>query len=296
MAVRTPPPPLAQPGQRRARRWPVVLLVVAVVVGTGVWMWSDGVGPLPKRPQCTASVGGTVVDLSPEQAENATLISAVGVRRGLPARAVSIALATAYQESKIRNLDHGDRDSLGVFQQRPSQGWGTAEQVRDVRYASNAFYDALAKVDGYQTMRITEAAQKVQRSGFPEAYEPHAEDARALASALTGYSSDGAFTCVARTPSGGSVSAARSDLISAFGALGISRTGPRSLAVPVGGGEQDQRRGWAVAQYVVAHADSLGVASVSFDGLGWSSGRDSEDGWVERAAGPRRVDVRLTQG
>ena len=96
------------------------------------------------------------------------------MRRGLPARAASIALATAYQESKLRNLDHGDRDSLGLFQQRPSQGWGTAEQLQDPYYAVNAFYDALVKVDGYQAMRITEAAQKVQRSGFPEAYEDHA--------------------------------------------------------------------------------------------------------------------------
>ena len=92
------------------------------------------------------------------------------MRRGLPARAASIALATAYQESKLRNLDHGDRDSLGLFQQRPSQGWGTAKQIQDPYYATNAFYDALVKIDGYQTMRITEAAQEVQRSGFPEAY------------------------------------------------------------------------------------------------------------------------------
>ena len=90
------------------------------------------------------------MDLTTEQAENATLIAAIGVSRGLPARAVSIALATAYQESKIRNLTHGDRDSLGLFQQRPSQGWGTEEQVRDPYYATNAFYDALAKIPDYK--------------------------------------------------------------------------------------------------------------------------------------------------
>ena len=138
-----------------------------------------------------------VVDLSTEQAENAALIAAIGVQRGLPARAVSIALATAYQESKIQNLDHGDRDSLGLFQQRPSQGWGTAEQIQNPRYAINRFYDELEKIDGFETMRITEAAQEVQRSGFPEAYEDHAEDGRALASALTGYSR-AKFTCVVR--------------------------------------------------------------------------------------------------
>ena len=115
--------------------------------------------PRAARPR----VGGVVVDLSTEQAENATTIVAVAVRRGLPARAASIALATAYQESKLRNLDHGDRDSLGLFQQRPSQGWGTAAADPATRYyAVNAFYDALQKIDGYQTMRITEAAQEVQ--------------------------------------------------------------------------------------------------------------------------------------
>ena len=120
-------------------------------------------------------------------------------RAGLPARAASIALATAYQESKLRNLDDGDRDSLGLFQQRPSQGWGTEKQMLDPDYATNAFYDALAKVDGYREMEITEAAQAVQRSGLPEAYADHEEDARALASALTGNSPAGrsAATCPA---------------------------------------------------------------------------------------------------
>ena len=179
----------------------VFLLVLVVIGGVGVAMWR-GVGPLPDPEGCATRVAGTRVDLSPEQARNASVIAAVGVRRELPARAVSIALATAFQESKLRNLDHGDRDSLGIFQQRPSQGWGTKAQVRDPYYASNAFYEVLAKIDGFQTMRITEAAQKVQRSGYPEAYEPHAADARALASALTGYSRGGRFTCVVHASDG----------------------------------------------------------------------------------------------
>jgi len=165
-----------------------------VVAGLAV-LFDRGVGPLPNPEGCTARVGGVVVDLSTEQAQNAAMIAAVAVRRGLPARAASIALATAFQESKLRNLDHGDRDSVGLFQQRPSQGWGTAAQIRRPYYSINKFYDELQKVDGYQTMRITEAAQKVQRSGFPEAYEDHAADSRALASALTGYS-PARFSCV----------------------------------------------------------------------------------------------------
>ena len=100
-------------------RYLVFFVALAVVAGVGVAMWR-GSGPLPDPEGCSATLAGRQVDLTTEQAENATLIAAIGVSRGLPARAVSIALATAYQESKIQNLDHGDRDSLGLFQQRPS--------------------------------------------------------------------------------------------------------------------------------------------------------------------------------
>src|SRR3954466_15746308 len=183
---------------RRRRRFSSLLLgllaCLMVVAGLAV-LFDRGVGPLPNPEGCTARVGGVVVDLSTEQAENAATIAAVAVRRGLPARAASIALATAYQESKLRNLDHGDRDSLGLFQQRPSQGWGTAKQIENPYHAINAFYDALVKVDGYQSMQITEAAQRVQHSGFPDAYADHEADGRALASALTGYSPH-RFSCV----------------------------------------------------------------------------------------------------
>src|SRR3546814_83770 len=170
------------------------LSVIGVVVGVAVTV-DRGFGPLPGSDGCQVEVDGHKVELGLEQAENAALIAAIGVRRGLPARAVSIALATAYQESKIINIEHGDRDSIGLFQQRSSQGWGTREEITSPYYSTNAFYDALEKIDGYEEMRITEAAQRVQRSGFPEAYEDHAADGRALASALTGNSQGGQFTC-----------------------------------------------------------------------------------------------------
>nr|WP_300501006.1 hypothetical protein [uncultured Rhodococcus sp.] len=131
------------------------LLALGLVVATAVGGWyvvrEIGPGFLPDR--CEATVGDLTVELTPEQAENAALIAAIGVRRGLPARAVSIALATAYQESGLRNLTTGDRDSLGLFQQRPSQGWGTEQQLQDPVYATNAFYDALVEVAGYSLTR-----------------------------------------------------------------------------------------------------------------------------------------------
>ncbi|HET6167294.1 MAG TPA: hypothetical protein VFE07_10735 [Marmoricola sp.] len=270
------------------------IAVLVVVAGVTIAVWR-GTGPLPDPPGCTATVNGRTVDLAPDQAENASLIAAIGVRRGLPARAVSIALATAYQESKIRNLTHGDRDSVGIFQQRPSQGWGSVAQISDEHYAINRFYDALEKIDGYQTMRITEAAQKVQRSGFPEAYEDHAPDARALASALTGFSPGGTFTCVARRPDGhGTASNASATLTKAYGDLDVARTGRRQdFTVTVAAGEDGNRKGWSIAQFVVAHADALHVESVAFDGRAWKTGRESEKGWVASRASTRAVTVSL---
>src|SRR6478609_5406961 len=164
---------------------------VAVAVGYGLL---HQVTPIFSADECTATVDGRTVTLDPEQAENAALITAVAIDRGMPARAASIALATAYQESKLYNVEQGDRDSVGLFQQRPSQGWGTRRELLNPVYAANAFYDALDKVDGYESMRITVAAQEVQRSGYPEAYADHEADARTLASALTGQSPH-AFSC-----------------------------------------------------------------------------------------------------
>ena len=309
------------PTLARMRRGRVVALVVAaallIATGVGAVLLIDGDAPLlfGSGEVCTASVEGREVSLSPEQAEHAALIAAVGVRRGLPARAVSIALATAYQESKIANLDGGDRDSLGIFQQRPSQGWGTPEQILDPVYATNAFYDALVEVEGYRDLRITEAAQAVQRSAFPEAYEDHATDARVLASALTGNSPGGRFACVVDEPQpdsavvdgevgGGALDAAglteqagavRRDLRMGFGRLALGGFAPggvqtghvpgsahydgRAIDVFVRPVSADnRRRGWALAAYLVARAARLEIRTVIFDGRIWSAGR-SEDGW-----------------
>src|SRR4051812_994399 len=176
--------------------------VLSLAVGAGIaWVGGKQLGSiLPPHEQCQATLDEQTVVLDFEQAESAAIIAGMAVRRGLPARAVTIALATAYQESDLRNLSHGDRDSLGLFQQRPSQGWGTPEQVRDPSYATNAFYDELIKVSGYRDLPITEAAQAVQRSAFPGAYADHEDDARVLASALSGYS-PGSFWCEVPEPS-----------------------------------------------------------------------------------------------
>ncbi|WP_046498688.1 C40 family peptidase [Streptomyces odonnellii] len=119
-----------------------------------------------------------------EQVPNAKTIQATGVAMRIPARGQVVALATALQESGLRNLSYGDRDSLGLFQQRPSQGWGTAEQIMQPVYAATKFYEALRKVSGWESMTVTQAAQTVQRSGFPDAYAKWEPLATALRKAI----------------------------------------------------------------------------------------------------------------
>ncbi|WP_217645183.1 hypothetical protein [Nocardioides terrae] len=236
--------------------------------------------------ECVAKVGDLRADLDVEQAQNAGLITAIAVRRGLPPRAATIALATAFQESKLYNLDYGDRDSVGLFQQRPSQGWGTRKQLRDPVYATGRFYDALVQVDGFETMRITEAAQRVQRSGFPEAYAAHEPAARALASSLTGRSPH-AFTCRIGSTEPGRSAVVSSEVTGVFGAL-VSTPVANGRTVTVG--VPDRTTGWALAHYVVAQAGRLGIRRVSYAGRAWALDETwkQEDG---RAAGRVRIDL-----
>lgn len=135
-----------------------------------------------------------------EQVANAAIIIEVGLRMQVPVWGQVIAVATAMQESSLYNLDHGDDDSLGLFQQRPSQGWGTPEQIMDPAYASEKFYNALLDVDGWESMPLTEAAQAVQRSGYPDAYAQWTADAVALVAALGGTVADGAWTQPVHAP------------------------------------------------------------------------------------------------
>jgi len=196
------------PGQqaaerRRQRLQPLLALLVAVVlVVAGVGWLLERIGgsvprAMPPAEQCVVQVGGVTDSLTLEQASNAAIVVAEGIRRGLPARAASIALATAFQESNLRNIDYGDRDSVGLFQQRPSQGWGSVEQIMDPWYSSGKFYEHLVQVPGWQSGDINDVAQRVQRSGVPDGYRKHVEVSKAWASALTGHS-PAAVTCVDR--------------------------------------------------------------------------------------------------
>ncbi|MDO9495862.1 MAG: hypothetical protein Q7J48_09185 [Nocardioides sp.] len=299
----------------------VGLAAVGVVAAVGYGVLTGG-GPLGGAGDtCTATVDGHTVELELEQAENAALITAISVRRGLPARAASIALATAYQESDLYNIDYGDRDSVGLFQQRPSQGWGTVEEILDPVYSTNAFYDELVDVDGYEALEITVAAQEVQRSAYPGAYADHETDARALASALTGNSRAG-FTCDIDDESGATDPdllatglTARADTVreeteGVFGDLALGGFAPGGVrdGHMKGSAHYDGRavdifvrpvsasnktRGWAIAHYLVAQAERLDVQTVIFDDRIWKAG--SDEGWRDYDPPSRSGDRQILE-
>jgi len=150
--------------------------------------------------KATVSVAG--LDDPAEQVPNAKTIQATGVAMNIPARGQIVALATALQESGLRNLTYGDRDSLGLFQQRPSQGWGTANEILDPVHASTRFYEALEKVSGWQSLSVSQAAQAVQRSGFPEAYAKWEPLATALQKAIAPVLSKAGGASAGPSPSG----------------------------------------------------------------------------------------------
>lgn len=206
-------------------------------------------------PTCEFTAAGRSETLTPEQSANASTISIVAVQRGLPPRAASIGIATAIQESKLRNINYGDADSLGLFQQRPSQGWGSEDEILDPVYAINAFYDGLVEVEGWQNGEITEVAQSVQRSAYPEAYADHEWEGRVVASALTGQTPAGIGCDLDRADSTGDPTALAAEL----SGLGFDAQAGASTVTVSTDGDQSA---WALASWAVAHAQQRQVTSV----------------------------------
>ena len=246
----------------------VVLLVGAAVAGVNLLRDRGTVSPVPQRQRCVATAGERSVALDLEQARLTAIIVGLSVRRGLAPRAASIAMATVYQETGIRNLDYGDRDSVGLFQQRPSQGWGSVEELQDPYYATGKFYDALVKVDGWETGDINDVAQAVQRSGYPEAYRDHEADGRVLASALTGQSA-AAFSCLERQDADGDAEGLAASLGRTLGRRVAAGPGRRR-----GHRRGPQRRpGLGDAAHAVANASTFGVVQVETLGRRLADGR-----------------------
>ena len=268
-----------------------IAFVLLIAAGVGVFWWLRSrnlTEPVPGQQRCVATANdkSAVVDL--EQAHYASIIAGVSVRRGLPARAASIALTTAYQETGIRNLDYGDRDSVGLFQQRPSQGWGTKRQLMDPDYAAGKFYDALVKINNWETDDINDVAQKIQRSGHPEAYNDHEADARVLASALTGQS-PGGFSCLDRSGTAGDVTDLRRSFERTFGNLDESTDGS-VITIRV----QGNRRAWAYAHYAVANASLHGVTTVKIGNRTWQTQDFNLPDWQEATPKLKTDRVEIT--
>jgi hypothetical protein len=266
---------LAEEGSQRPRlrRTAIRLILLSCLGGLVVagWLGVRGVLNNLGGPRCQATALDRSVDFDPSQTSYAATITAIAAKRGLPPRAATIAIATAIQESKLRNLRYGDRDSVGLFQQRPSQGWGTVEQILDPVYATNRFYDALVKIKGYESMEITKIAQEVQKSAYPEAYADHEQEGRLLASTLTGHS-PGGLGCRLDDATGGDPPALLAGLERE---LGVTASADGSTLAATGTTEV---QAWSIGAYAVAKADAHGVTRVRVGDREWRRTRDG-DGW-----------------
>jgi hypothetical protein len=229
-----------------------VVLVAGVIVGVRVLTRKHA----PVLAYCDVASPTGPFELDPDQAANAATIAAAARMNAMPDHAVTVAIAAALQESHLHNLPYGDRDSLGLFQQRPSQGWGTRAQLMTPTYAAGAFYRALAHVPNWEERSVNDAAQRVQRSGAPTEYAKWEDEARAVASALTGEHA-AALAC-------------RFDLVR-------SKAPPpdyeRAFARDRGPLAQvsGARDTWAAAAWLVAHAQPLRIASVETNGQRWTA-------------------------
>ena len=247
-----------------------------VAVGAAAVYWGPGLltGGQPSVPteRCTVIEGNISHSLTAEQANNAALIAAVGSSEGFDVVGITVALATAIQESSLRNLDYGDRDSLGLFQQRPSQGWGSVEQITDPYYSTETFYAALLKVSGWEDMAVTDAAQAVQKSGFPLAYAGHEDEARAWALAFTG--GGGLVSCSVVGPAAAAPQQFVGRLTADFG-QGVN-------AVDVLGQETDATilgvRPAADSPQARAALATWAMATASTTGISWVDGDDARTG------------------
>ncbi|HUZ44046.1 MAG TPA: hypothetical protein VMU63_06540 [Acidimicrobiales bacterium] len=246
-------------------RWPTRRLVLGVLVVAALGGVAYGlsravqavVGP---TSGCTfAGSDGPAYSLDPDQAQEASVIAAVGGRLGLPDHAVTIALATSLQETHLRDLPYGDLDSVGLFQQRPSQGWGSRAQLLDPNYAATAFFQHLEQVPGWTQLAVADAAQAVQHSADGAAYAAWASEARTLAIDLTG-EAPASVSCrltgyQGATPASGALTAA----------------GENELGLNPFGTDPGPQQGWRIAGWLVAHAYAYHLPSVSYQNRMWSA-------------------------
>jgi hypothetical protein len=281
-----------------------VVLVIVVLVAVGAYAaynaYQRYVNRLLTVPGCQAGTGVNAIGLDFGETADAATIAGVAARDRLPREALIVAYATAWQESKLENLPYGDRDSVGIFQQRPSEGWGTKTQLEDPAYATGAFFGALVKIPGWAKLPVDVAAQDVQHSADGAAYEQYAQSGAALATDLT--SAPHQITCwydpASQAASEGvsaklNLRAALSGLADAFGrpsaegavrSVSVAHSGD-SAVISAAKGD-----GWTAADWLVANASSYGITQVSYGGYQWTAGLN-ETSWqaASGSAGSRIV-------
>ncbi len=251
--------------------------------------------PTPISSGCLVHGDQFDVPLDPGQASIAATIAGVAARRSMPERAVTIAYAAALQESDLENLNYGDRDSVGVFQQRPSEGWGTRRQLLDPVYASTKFFAALAAVPHYQRLPIYRAAQAVQHSADGRAYSQYEPQGAAMAGGFSGRLPHAVWCWYGATIRGRSrLSAAEAGLRKTFGRLRFRHLADPAVQVRA----RTPGAGWAVAAWLVTQREQVQDQAGDLPGLsveGRARQKGLEDGHASRSrpGGPRRGRVRL---
>jgi hypothetical protein len=260
-------------------------VLVLVVAGYGIYDSFRHLTPGVPAPGCQAGTGAQAVSLDTDQAAIAATIAGVAARHKLPRRAVTIAYAAALQESKLHNLGYGDRDSIGVFQQRPSQGWGSAAQLEDPVYATTKFFAVLTRISGYTTMPVDQAAQDVQHSADGSAYAQWAGVAGQLAGYFTGQQPHGVSCWYAPAGKADLAGAVRrmtqtfgpqgqADVVVAISTARSAQKNKGSVAVL----HARRDAAWAVASWLVAHAQAYGLREVRYAGYDWKAANGSM-GW-----------------
>jgi hypothetical protein len=274
--------------RRRRLALPIFSLLAALAAALVLYIGYQRVAPLIEGG-CDAAGGGQVVSLSTGQAGIAATIAGVAQRDALPPQAVTVAYAAAMQESKLQNLPYGDRDSVGVFQQRPSEGWGTPSQLEDPVYATSKFFSALVQVPGYQQMPVYQAAQAVQRSADGSAYQQYQPMAQRMAGAFTGHDPHAVWCWYPGKISGTAmIGPVATELSRTFGPRSTLVAADPRMSVRVG----SPAEGWAVAAWLVSHAQLYRIGSVGYDGYAWSAA-DGSRGWVRSVSAATPGTVQL---
>ncbi len=266
----------------------VIVTLLGVLAYVGYTAYQRYIVQLITVPGCQAGTGNNAIALDFGQAADAATIAAVATAKKLPARALTIAYATAWQESKLENLTYGDRDSVGIFQQRPSQGWGAAKDLQDPAFASRAFFRALVQVKDYTTIPVYQAAQAVQHSADGYAYDQYTQSGELLTKfytnaphAVTCWYNPGTQAADNNVSAKLNLTAAAKGLHDAFGKPGADAAVTRVTRIRSGEAmvvKAPAWSGWAVANWLMANASSYGITQVSYAGYQWRA-RLTETSW-----------------